>query len=392
MASEIRKNTRKKTAASSRRRKKRPPKHLDLRKFFSVTASVITLLGITGFLLWYFSFDTLDLKDFTEVSYSGYNTKGTAELSILEKEEYEDFLEDVEIELLSENGSLENGDFLEISFLYNKEAAKAHSLRIESDTCQIEVAGLPEGTPLSQELLFQDLEVSYEGIAPALSVQLENNSDDPFLQTVQYEIMDARPFYDNGDTFSIKAAFSEEAAILHEYALPSSEDDCILKVSVEDRDRYIRDASELSSEQLHTLNTTAASLFGEASEYGLRIFSEANLMPIWVNGKTTFVWSNPRLLSAYLNILKPEYFENEQAHNNDIKLVYLATLSQADGVACDAEVVVQFNDLLRKADGSYDLSLASGEIIAASFKDAHIKDLVNDAYNKEYESEKLPLS
>ena len=133
------------------------------------------------------------------------------------------------------------------------------------------------------------------------------------------------------------------------------------------------------------------SLFGDASEYGLRIFSEANLMPIWVNGKTTFVWSNPRLISAYLNKLKPEYFETEQSHNNDIKLVYMATLSQADGVACNAEVVVQFTDLTIKADGTYDLALDSGRIIAASFKNSHIRDLVNDTYAQEYEAEKLDL-
>ena len=114
-------------------------------------------------------------------------------------------------------------------------------------------------------------------------------------------------------------------------------------------------------------------------------------MPIWVNGKTTFVWSNPRLISAYLNKLKPEYFETEQSHNNDIKLVYMATLSQADGVACNAEVVVQFTDLTIKADGTYDLALDSGRIIAASFKNSHIRDLVNDTYAQEYEAEKLDL-
>ncbi len=75
-----------------------------------------------------------------------------------------------------------------------------------------------------------------------------------------------------------------------------------------------------------------------------------------------------------------------------MKLVYKATLSQADGVACDAEVVVQFNDLIQKADGSYDLALDSGRIIAASFKDSNIRDLVTDSYAQEYAAEKLTLN
>ena len=103
------------------------------------------------------------------------------------------------------------------------------------------------------------------------------------------------------------------------------------------------------------------------------------------------VWSSPRLISAYLNVLKPEYFGTVKSHNNDVKLVYTATLSQADGVACKAEVVVQFNNILKKSDGTYDLSLDSGRIIAASFKNSHIRDLVNDTYNEEYQSQKLDL-
>ena len=65
-------------------KKRRPPKHLDLKKLFSVMLSIFSLIGITGFLLWYFSFDTLDVDDVLALSYSGYNKKGTVSLSFAE--------------------------------------------------------------------------------------------------------------------------------------------------------------------------------------------------------------------------------------------------------------------------------------------------------------------
>lgn len=389
--------------------KRRRPRHLDLTKFFSIMASVVSLIGITGFLLWHFSFDMLYLEDIVSVSYTGCDTQGTAITGVsvngaTYSPAVRSLLEDAELLLLSENGHLSNGDMLDIQLLYDASLAKAAHVRVESDTCQLEVQGLPEGKELSVQKMFEGLNISYEGTAPALTVTLQNNSDDPFLQAIEYDLSEPKDFYDIGDALTITATLSKEEVLLHEYILPApkgsdpvTDSDTDAEVysdtaeyRIEAADRYIRSTAELSEEHIAALDQAACALFGTADEYGLRIFSEAKLMPIWVNGKTTFKWSNPRLISAYLNCLKPEYFQSTQ-HHNDVKLVYLATLSQADGVACDAEVVVQFHDLIRRADGSYDLSLDSGQIIAASFQDAHIKDLVNDTYNKEYESEKLDL-
>ncbi len=361
-------------------------------KRFCLTGIASTLLcSVAGFLLWYLSFENLSLENYVAVTYSGYNTEGTAQISLQESQEYESFLKTVDVRLLTQNGNLKNGDVLDIQFIYDEETAKASKFRIESDDCLVKVEGLPEGRQLSTEDLFRDIHICYEGIAPKLSLSVSNNSTDPFLQTITYRILDQKTYYDIQDTFLVEAVFSEKDAIINEYIIPSSEDSYCREFHIEETDRYIRDTSQISQEQIDVLNEKATSLFGDASEYGLRIFSEANLMPIWVNGKTTFVWSNPRLISAYLNKLKPEYFETEQSHNNDIKLVYMATLSQADGVACNAEVVVQFTDLTIKADGTYDLALDSGRIIAASFKNSHIRDLVNDTYAQEYEAEKLDL-
>ena len=67
----------------------------------------------------------------------------------------------------------------------------------------------------------------------------------------------------------------------------------------------------------------------------------------------------------------------------------MATLMQADGLSCEARVVVRFTNLMRDADGNYDLALDSGKIIAASYSNAKIKDFVNSEYDEEYQSQKI---
>jgi hypothetical protein len=128
----------------------------------------------------------------------------------------------------------------------------------------------------------------------------------------------------------------------------------------------------------------------DANQYGLRIFSEAGCMPIWIGKKTTFEWRNPYVISAYFNSAKEHALATAGEYMNDIKIVYGVTLTQADGVCCDAEIVVRFNGIMEKADGTIDLALETGSMISASHKDKFIKDIVRNTYTEEnYESVKI---
>lgn len=349
----------------------------------------LALLALSGAAVWFFTFDTIDLNEYVTISYTGYDSSGTADVHLLGSKKYGYFLESAECSLTGENGSLSNGDILALSFTYDKELAKQNHLRVKTDKGELTVSGLPEAIELSADDIFDGLHISYEGIAPMVSVNISNESTDEFLNDITYEITDQRNFYDQGESFHVSADMDMEDALARGYHITADREDLTREYLVESGQRYLSDVSEITPEMLQELNRTGASLFGAADEYGLRVFSEAHLMPIWVNGKTTFTWQNPRLISAYLNTLKPEYFGAVKSHYNDVRLVYMATLMQADGVSCETEVVVRFTNLLQNADGSYELSLDSGEIIAASYSNAKIRDFVNSEYDEEYQSQKI---
>ena len=113
-------------------------------------------------------------------------------------------------------------------------------------------------------------------------------------------------------------------------------------------------------------------------------------MPIWVNNKTTFTWENPYVISAYFNTAVEDAFGTIGTMVNDVKIVYGVTLMQANGVSCDAEIVVRFDGLMEKADGTIDLALDTGSMISASHKDKFIKDIVRNTYaDEQYDSERI---
>ena len=95
------------------------------------------------------------------------------------------------------------------------------------------------------------------------------------------------------------------------------------------------------------------------------------------------------VISAYFNVVSEQGKELLETHVNDLKVVYEATLTQPDGQACNAEVVVQYTDLKELADGSIDFALDSGKIIGASIRNTNIKNMVYDTDDGNYISTKL---
>jgi len=365
------------------------------KKAFLSLSTTLSVLGMAVVLFWYFSFDNLDLKKYVTVSYDGYDTHGTAYPHINALGKYSMFLGMLNCQIKpvdnAENGELKNGDSIIIDIDYDKEIAREWKLRVKNAEIETEVTGLSDGQTITLDQLFEQVKVTYEGTAPELTITVTNESTKDYPKDIQFEIVDPKAFYDYDDSFQVKANITKEDAVKNGYDIEEGKNGYLKEYTVENVDRYFRNVSDVTLEQIQELNQEGAKLFGDAKEYGLRIFSEANLMPIWVNNKTTFTWSNPRLQSVYFNVLKEECFGRPEVHDNDIKLVYLVTLKQADGVSCETQVVVRFTDLMKRADGTIDLALDSGKIIAASYHRSNIKELVNDAYNEDYESTEIEL-
>lgn len=357
--------------------------------FFTCVAAGIT------FFFFFFGKEDIRLSELTKVSLIGYDSEGKISAKIdaaqLEQEvpRVEELLDTVEMEF-SMQEHLSNGDMVKISYVYDKELAKELDIKVSADPSVLTVEDLPKAETITLADLFADVELVLEGVAPTLTVKVENHSEHPYIQTMDFVIRGEKEYYKKGDTIIVDAVFSQEDAIAYRYAVEEGEDGYSHSYTLDDVDSYLMGADQLTEEDVNTLIEKGSRCFTDANEYGLRIFSEAGCMPIWVNKKTTFTWENPYVISMYFDTAKESAIGQTGVFVNDVKIVYGVTLMQADGVHCDAEIVVRFDGLIQKADGTIDLSLDSGTMISASHKDKYIKEIVNNTYSDEkYDSDRI---
>lgn len=373
--------------------RRRMTKQERTRQIYLRVCFVCALVAVLFTVLYVFLNDasktTIDLKDVTHITLTGFDGEGVLTATVDVDEKYGAFYETVSVDF-SKSSGLTNGDEVIISFHYDKNAAKTYNLKVKASDMHYTVSGLVAATPVSENDLFEGLDINFEGIAPLATASLDA-SNTKFKDVVTYQIIDEKEYYDAGETIRVRAVFDAADLEKLDYKATVDSEECIKEYIVEDVDRYITDTDQITDEMMASLKKEALTLFTDANEYGMRIFCDAGLMPVYVNKKTTFKWSSPNYISSYLNVLREESYGKTGTHVNDIKLCYESVISQADGKACKAEVIVRFQDIIIRKDGTIDLKLESGEIISADRRDSHIKAIVRNEIDKDYESVKLTV-
>lgn len=362
----------------------------------AITALVI-LIGIIIYLVGFARYTYVNLSELTTAEVSGFDGHGTLKTSTDVMAGLEDFFHTVDVDILETddlvNGELSNGDRVEIAYTYNKELAKALSLRVRGGNEFVTIKNLPEGTVISYDELFSGVKLNTDGIAPLVTVEVENISEEEPVKSIVYSIVDPKEYYDEGDTVRIKADFDEEAAVANAYDIEAGPEGFVKDFTISGVDRYLTDAAEFPQELLDEMKEYGATLFGtkqgDANEFGLRIFMSAGVMYTTSSGEYTFAWRTPVYISSYFTCINEEHMGEPGQQINDVKIVYDTAISQSDGKAVSAEAVVVFKDVIKRADGTVTVDMESGHIVSASNKDSDIKDLVRANSDANYTSVKL---
>ncbi len=359
----------------------------------ALALAVIIVIYLVGFARYTY----VNLSELTTAEVSGYDGHGTLRTSTATMAGLEDFFQTVDVSILETddmvNGELSNGDKVEISYNYNKELAKNLSLRVRGGSEFVTIKNLPEGKVITYDELFSGVKLTYEGIAPLLTVSVENVSTSSPVEDVVYSIVEPKEFYDEGDEVIVEATFDEEAAVANAYDIQEGEEGYTKRFTITGVDRYLTDASEVPSTLLDQMKEHGASLFGtepgDANEFGLRVFMSAGVMYTTSGGEYTFAWRNPVYISSYFTCINEEHMGEPGQQINDIKVVYDGAIIQSDGRSVSTEAVVVYKDIIRKADGTIVVDLDSGHIVSASNKDSDIKNLVRASDDANYTSTKL---
>lgn len=229
----------------------------------------------------------INLSDYVTVEFSGYDTRGKADVTFdydafyKELEEHAKVskkdasklrkqLEDLDLGSiaeglsdisdsvsymgacknldweLSKESELSNGDEVSLTFTYDNEAAKKYGIKFAADESEYRVEGLKEIEVIDA---FADIVVTFSGVSPNVSASIENNSKNEAVKK-QYFAIDNNGHFKKGDTVTVTIDSSDEN-LIEEYG-------CVFKetskeYTCENVDEYITDGSALSEDVLASM-------------------------------------------------------------------------------------------------------------------------------------------
>ena len=359
------------------------------------------------------AYESVDLMNFAKVEFSGFNEDGVATVTIndelvdelmtsvkqehdnswfssedIEDSDYAKFRQSLSFSL-PRCSQLKNGDIIPVVGACDEELAKKLKIEISSKSGEKTVEGLMNVTKLSLDQVFEPLNVTFDGISPAITVSLQNTSTQPLVSKMIFEIVDAKEYYREGDVIRIHAKYTEDMCRETGYIVDTPEEECIRDYTVSADSVYISEASQLPSNIVREAIEAGKRAFTDANEYGVRIFCEANLVPVYVNKKATFMYGSPNYVSSYFKSVFPEKAGELGLAYNDLDIIYDVKLSQADGVSCTAYGAVRFSDIIKRSDGSYSYDFSSPQLLSVSYYSARVKKNVVDSYANSYTIERI---
>lgn len=360
----------------------------------------------------------VDLCDYVICELSGCNMKGKVEAAIdadklselmktvsdkydstlfkfkkCSPEDFNQFFNSVTVSVQAAE-NLSNGSVYSYTVDYDENIAKKIRLKVEKNSREETVAGLPVANVYSVEQIFENISIFCEGKSPSISIAIINENTSPFLADIEYYIENKLDSYQDGDIVRVRALYNEEELFDKHVVIDSSLDECFKDYVIESNEHYVTSAEELTDEFIQSAIDAAKAAFTtkSAKEFGVRVYFEANIAPVYVNKESTFEWVNFRPLSAYIKVAK-EGVAGENSNNyNDLDIVFDCTMTQADHKNINVEAVVRFKDVVVSKDGALSCDFSNPTIASASHFDSRIKKNVISNYEDKYDIEKLKIN
>jgi hypothetical protein len=269
-------------------------KPLDKRIIAAAAAVVVVLILVIVLVKTHKT--TIDLQDYTTVTFDGYDNYGDANLEFDYDRLMEDFadasgFDDVsDIDSLSDIASetdasdyaaminlfdklsyeldktdgLKNGDTVTVSYTFDNDTAKQFGVKFKGDALEFTVAGLEEIREVDP---FENLSVEFSGTSPNARVTCQNNSTEEGLSSLNFQAEPSSGLT-IGDKVTVTIQYDEDSFI-QQYG-------CILKETTkeytcENVDSYLTKASDLDSDVLEQMKKqtkdSIKAYFAEHSQY-----------------------------------------------------------------------------------------------------------------------------
>jgi hypothetical protein len=340
-----------------------------------VMAVIVAVIGIIGFFIWSYEKKKVDLNDCYTVTFSGYDTVGEASANIdmdkfnkavlkaqgkkvpddqseISQNNLQDIADNLTLENI-QNGlvnyslaesikanvtpseNLKNGDTVTVTYSFDEELAKQNGIRFVAEDQTYTVSGLSE---IKEVDPFDNIEVTYTGIAPNATLVLNNTATDEYLSSISYTA-DKEEGINVGDTITVTLDADENEALHQGYRFTQTSK----TYTCDKADHYIMSLGEITPETLSKLQASATE---NLDEYILKY-------PITGSG-----WTYE---GAYLVMAKEILDTNPK---NGIIFVYSNTVSSTTNMFTpfNCYFIVVYPDLIENANGEQSANLENRDM------------------------------
>ena len=292
-----------------------------------VFIALLAIIIITGIVIYNHRFD---VRNYITVSYVGANDYASPEFSV-DKEGLKNALigdkTDANvlsainslvnsIEVSSEATDLSNGDKFEINISYDKSYEEAAGVKLNLTKYSIRVEGVSSGTKIS---LFDNIEVTFQGISPEATVLITNNSEDEYLQSLTFEA-DKTTNISFGDTVIVSCKESYEDIARHGYLVDSLE----ASYTADKLGEYINGVEDIDINVINEIvEESKKAITTKTNDTTFRMLYKATANKDYLKQANVETASDIKLVSKYLLANGT----NGSDYNNVLILIFSATIS-----------------------------------------------------------------
>lgn len=292
-----------------------------------VFVALLAIIIIIGIVIYNHRFD---VRNYITVSYVGANDYASPEFSV-DKEGLKNALigdkTDANvlsainslvnsIEVSSEATDLSNGDKFEINISYDKSYEEAAGVKLNLTKYSIRVEGVSSGTKIS---LFDNIEVTFQGISPEATVLITNNSEDEYLQSLTFEA-DKTTNISFGDTVIVSCKESYEDIARHGYLVDSLE----ASYTADKLGEYINGVEDIDINVINEIvEESKKAITTKTSDTTFRMLYKATANKDYLKQANIETASDIKLVSKYLLANGT----NGSDYNNILILIFSATIS-----------------------------------------------------------------
>ncbi|MBR1540567.1 MAG: hypothetical protein IJ629_05345 [Clostridia bacterium] len=342
---------------------------------FIVSVIFILLAVIAGAVLGavyaiYFAKTEIDLAKYVSIEFEGYEGYASFDEDdlVIDVKGLKKALDDKKLAnklserlmdkaTVKENEELKNGDVIEVKFKVSESWLKENKIKLTSDTVKLTVKDLEETNAID---LFEDLEFSYSGISPDLTVSLKNNSTDDFIKKVNYtmETSSSSPtsysLYDvaNGDKITVTATYSQSDLESAGYTVANDE----YTFTVEGQAEYIADSDDFTNDiktKVEAKLLEKAKNIANNSNYDVTYAYHEDFSDV-SHYDYNFTHTDPTLEKMYIAINKDMNDIGWYDSRNIVFAIYKSTFTDTTtSKTYDFFIPVYVDDLVADSEGLY---------------------------------------